>query len=193
MTDDPRSARRLPGHVVRVNGPLVEVVGLSDVAMSEVVALGELGLAGEVVALADGMATVQAYEYTGGIAPGAPVVPSGERLSAWLGPALLGGVFDGLLRPLLGAGTWLTPGTTVPADVREWDFVPTVRPGEHVSAGGPIGTVAIEGGLALRVLVPPGSGGVVENLVAPGRYRGDETLAVVGAVPVRMTQSWPVR
>ena len=55
---------------------------------------------------------VQAYEYTGGLAPGAPVAAAGAPLSARLGPGLLGGVFDGLLRPLSGAGDWLTPGAT---------------------------------------------------------------------------------
>lgn len=193
MSSDVGNARGRPGRVVRVNGPLVEVEGLSGVAMSEVVSLGQLGLAGELVAMADGVSTVQAYEYTGGLAPGDVAVPSGEPLSAWLGPALLGGVYDGLLRPLLGAGTWLAPGAAVPPDMREWEFAPTVRTGEPVGGGGPIGTVMTEGGLTLRILVPPRVGGRVDDIVATGRYRGEEVLAVVDGVPVRMSQSWPVR
>ena len=39
------------GRVVRVSGPLVEIEGLTDVAMSELVGLGEQGLPGEVCLL----------------------------------------------------------------------------------------------------------------------------------------------
>ena len=89
------------GHVVRVNGPLVEVEGLDGVAMSELVELGPQRLPGEVVAIRDGGPTVQAYEYTGGLAArrrrSRRAGPSAVRP---LGPDLLGGVFDGLLRPL---------------------------------------------------------------------------------------------
>ena len=42
-----------------------------------------------------------------------------------LGPGLLGGVFDGLLRPLAGAPAWLAPGTTSQrGQEREWLGVP---------------------------------------------------------------------
>ena len=75
------------GHVVRVNGPLVDVEGLQGAAMSELVELGPLRLLGEVVALDGGRARTQAYEYTGGLAPGAPVRRLGHPLSAGSGPA----------------------------------------------------------------------------------------------------------
>ena len=93
-----------------MNGPLVEVEGLAGAAMSDVVELGERRLPGEVVAIRGDVTTVQAYEYTGGLAPGDPARSLGEPLSARLGPHLLGGVFDGLLRPLTGAPAWLEPG-----------------------------------------------------------------------------------
>ena len=65
MTGAPREARDRSGTVVRVSGPLVEVEGLVGVAMSEMVELGPLRLPGELVAMADGVATVQAYDYSG--------------------------------------------------------------------------------------------------------------------------------
>jgi V/A-type H+-transporting ATPase subunit A len=68
--------------------------------MLDEVELGPQALPGEVVAIRDDLATVQAYEHTGGLASGAAVACRGEPLSAPLGPHLLGGVFDGLLRPL---------------------------------------------------------------------------------------------
>ena len=86
------------------------MTGLASVAMSDVIELGERRLPGEAVAIRGDVTTVQAYDYTGGLAPGHPAWSRGEPLSALLGPHLLGGVFDGLLRPLAGAPAWLEPG-----------------------------------------------------------------------------------
>jgi V/A-type H+/Na+-transporting ATPase subunit A len=192
MTRD-AGARSASGTVVRVNGPLVEVEGLDGVAMSEMVELGPLHLPGELVALADGVATVQAYDYSGGLAPGHVARPLGEPLSAVLGPGLLGGMFDGLLRPLLGADTWLRPGAAVIPDARQWEFEPLVVVGDHRGPGEALGMVRPDGPLELRVLVPPGGGGRVDRIVGPGLHPADATLAVVGGRAVRMGQSWPVR
>ncbi len=181
------------GRVVRVSGPLVEVEGLDDVAMADMVRLGPRLLPGELVALADGVATVQAYEYSGGLTPGDPVRPVGEPLSAWLGPGLLGGMFDGLLRPLLGADTWLHPGGPLTPDTRVWAFEPQAAVGDELAPGATLGVVHAGGPLVLRVLVPPRAGGRVERLVEPGDYPAETTLAVVGGIEVRMGQRWPVR
>ena len=181
------------GRVVRVNGPLVEIDGLGGVSMSEMVEFGSSRIPGEVVAIAGGMATAQAYEYTGGLAPGHAVRALGEPLSASLGPALLGGVFDGLLRPLLGAGTWLTPGRPTPPDLRDWGFEPLVTVGDTVQSGDGVGAVHDDGPLAMRILVPAGVSGLVEHVQPAGRYGADATVAVVAGAPVRMTQRWPVR
>ena len=97
------------GTVRRVNGPLVEVDGLTGVAMLDVVHLGPERIAAEVVGLAGERATLQAYEYTGGLRPGHRAEATGDRLSGLFGPGLLGQAFDGLLRPLSGAPVWLTP------------------------------------------------------------------------------------
>ncbi len=52
--------------VRRVSGPLVQVAGLDQIAMAEIVEVGRYRLPGEVVAISDDIATVQVYEYTGG-------------------------------------------------------------------------------------------------------------------------------
>ena len=54
----------LSPRIVRVNGPLLEVERLADVAMSELVALGAQGITGEVVSIRGSNVTVQAYEHT---------------------------------------------------------------------------------------------------------------------------------
>lgn len=181
------------GTVVRVNGPLVEVTGLPDAAMAELVELGPQRLPGEVVAIRGDVVTVQSYEYTGGLGPGASVTASGAPLSAPLGPGLLGGVFDGLLRPLVDAGTWLVPGAFQGRDARSWHFTPAVAVGQRVGPGARLGTVRVAGPLRPHVLVPPALAGVVTWIAPSGpRGRGD-VVARVGDVDVGMTQRWPVR
>jgi len=183
-------------HITRVAGPLVEVEHAGNVAMSDMILLGPSALPGEVVAIQDGVVTVQAYEYTGGLGPGDVAVPQGRPLSAALGPGLLGGVFDGLLRPLSDAPTWLSAeagGTRAGETANVRRFVPSVPAGATVSAGEVLGVVADAGPLAHRVLVPPELHGAVETIVPSGQYRVDEPVAVVAGVPVSMTMSWPVR
>ncbi|HEU4896241.1 MAG TPA: V-type ATP synthase subunit A [Actinomycetota bacterium] len=183
----------MTGRVLRVNGPLVEVGGLPGIAMLELVELGRDRLPGEVVAIRGDVAAVQAYEYTGGLAPGAGARARGEPLSAPLGPHLLGGVFDGLLRPLAGAGTWLTPAARrAAADGRRWRFTPVVAAGSAVAAGTPLGSVAA-GSVAYHVLVPPGLHGRVDAIRSAGAYPAGIAVATVAGRDVAMAARWPVR
>jgi V/A-type H+-transporting ATPase subunit A len=180
--------------VRRINGPLVEVDGLAGTALAELVEIGDGDgtIPAEVVARIDERAVVQAYEYTGGIRPGDPVRRMHRPLAAPLGPGLLGGVFDGLLRPLAGAAVWLAPGAIAPVDGWEWSFVPAQLDGHEANPGDVLGTVADAGPVIHRVLVPPGVHGTVR--VAPaGKYHADAPIARVGAVDIPLRSWWPVR
>jgi V/A-type H+/Na+-transporting ATPase subunit A len=179
--------------VRRVNGPLVEVEPTPGLTMAELLELGPRRLTAEVVALSDAAATAQAYEYTGGLAPGDVVVALGRPLAARLGPGLTGRVFDGLLRPLTGAATWLAPGAGTKADEPAWSFEPGGRVGTRVAPGDLLGTVTDAGPVTHRVLVPPGVAGMLVELRPAGRYRGEEPVAMVDATPVRLDTWWPIR
>jgi V/A-type H+/Na+-transporting ATPase subunit A len=180
--------------VTRVNGPLVEVTGLDQVAMSDVIELGEHRLPGEAVAVRGDLTTVQAYDYTGGLAPDSPARSRAEPLSALLGPHLLGGIFDGLLRPLTGAPAWLEPGViATPAADREFTFTPAVTDGTVVTAGTTLGTVPTPAGIEYRVLVPPGLSGPVGGIRPGGPVPLQDVIATVDGVPVRLSSAWPVR
>jgi V/A-type H+-transporting ATPase subunit A len=182
-----------PGVVVRVAGPLVEVEDLPGLAVAELVHLGEAELPAEVVSISSNVATLQAYEYTGGLRPGDVARRSAAPLSALLGPHLLGGVFDGLLRPLSQAQTWLAAtGSTSAPDV-EWLFTPADVAGDRLHPGAVLGTVALPGPLEYRVQVPPGAAGRVSRLRPHGRVLGQDTVALVGGTPVSITQRWPLR
>jgi len=183
-----------PGRVVRVNGPLVEVEGLDQVAVLDVVEVGPHRLAAEVVSMRRGLLTAQVYEYTGGLRVGDPAVGRGRPLSARFGPDLLGGIFDGLLRPLAGRPRWLAPGSLGQVNVRKrWRFAPALQAGTVVDPGQVLGTVPTPSGLDHRVLVPTGTSGRVEWVADEGEVDDDDSVASVGGRTVTISELWPIR
>jgi V/A-type H+-transporting ATPase subunit A len=184
-----------PGTVVRVNGPVVEATGLAGTSMLELVEVGEARIPGEVIALDREIATVQVYEYTGGLRPGEPVVARGGPLSAELGPGLLGGVFDGMLRPLGRAPEFLEVGArpaTLDPD-RTWQFTPALAEGAVVEPGAVLGRVFESASLEHRPLVPPDVGGRLEWVAPAGEYRVHDPVARVDGSEVALSHHWPVR
>jgi V/A-type H+-transporting ATPase subunit A len=192
LTPAPQAAHAA-GRIARVNGPLVEAEGLYGVAMSELVSLGHRAIPGEVIAIRGSVTSVQAYEYTGGLAVGEPVVALGQPLSARLGPDLLGGVFDGLLRPLATAPTWLSPEAQRRHAQAQWEWSPRVREGDTVDEGCVLGMVEGAGGIEHRVLAPPAVAGAVDTLAPAGPRGPEDVVAVVGGETVRLFHDWPVR
>ena len=91
---------RIIGQVKRVNGPVIEAMGIRDAMMFELVKVGEENLIGEIVKLDGERAIIQVYEDTTGIAPEDPIYGSGIPLSVELGPGLVGTIYDGIQRPL---------------------------------------------------------------------------------------------
>ena len=180
--------------VRRVNGPVVELAGADDLAMLELVRVGDARLPGEVIALAGDVATVQVYEYTGGLRPGEPATASGAPLSAQLGPGLLGGVFDGMLRRLDGAGDWIETGAQLPTLVadRRWAFEPAASLA-RVEPGALLGRIRETEALEHRVLVPPGISGELEWLAPVGELTVADPVARVDGQDVLLAQRWPVR
>ena len=167
-------------HVRRVNGPVVEVDGLES-AMLELVEVGEARLPGEVIALDGPVATVQVYAYTGGVRPGDPVVSTGHPLRAELGPGLLGGVFDGMLRRLCGAGEIAARrglGATLDRD-RRWQFTPSAPPAKR--SGGRRSSARCPRPRRSRsaLIVPPGASGAPRVDRPAGRVHGVDPVARV--------------
>jgi len=181
------------GRITRVNGPVVRISGLTGVVRFEYVEVGELRLPGEIIAIEPDGVIAQVYEYTGGLGVGQQARASGHPLSVELGPGLVGGIYDGLLRPLDDAGEFLPPsGLTRPASTSH-DFVPLVAPGTTVAAGDALGSVATHAGFDHLVLVPPGLGGLLDRIVPAGTYDSDDTIATIADRPVSMVTPWPIR
>ena len=175
--------------VRRVSGPLVEVEHMGAARLEDLVEIGADRRIGEVISLRGDAAVVQAHEYTGGLAPGAPAALGNGRLSAELGPGLLGGVFDGMLRRLGGPRG---PAPTLSPD-RRWGFLPRVGLGDRVEGGAVLGTVAETPAIELRVLAPPDAGGTVEWIAPESERTIAEPVAVVDGRELRLAHHWPLR
>ena len=88
------------GKIVWISGPAVKADGMADAKMYETVSVGESKLIGEVIRLTGDVAFIQVYESTSGLKPGEPVVGTGDPLSVFLGPGIIGQIYDGIQRPL---------------------------------------------------------------------------------------------
>ncbi|HSN14022.1 MAG TPA: V-type ATP synthase subunit A [Anaeromyxobacteraceae bacterium] len=194
------TGRCATGELVRIAGPTVMVRGLDCAALNEVVWVGPERLLGEIIRVEEGLATVQVYEETAGLALGDPTESAGEPLAVELGPGLLGQIFDGVQRPLgalaAAEGDFLGRGKTRPAVDRtlRWTFEPLVRVGEELSPGQRIGLAHRSGREAPEpVLVPPGLGGLVEGLADGAVGPDDPVVTLEGGEAIRLLHRWPVR
>ncbi|MCD8381970.1 MAG: V-type ATP synthase subunit A, partial [Clostridiales bacterium] len=191
------------GKIVKVSGPLVVATGMADANMSDVVRVGEQRLIGEILNMEGDSASIQVYEETSGVGPGAEVVTTGTPLSVELGPGLLENIYDGIQRPLEGimkvCGHNIRRGVEVPALDREkkWDFVATAKVGDQVVGGDIIGTVQETASTEHRIMVPVKLSGRIVS-IASGSYTVLDTVAVLETadgerVNLTMMQKWPVR
>ena len=171
--------------------------------MADVVRVGEQRLIGEILTMNGDSASIQVYEETSGLGPGAAVETTGSPLSVELGPGLIENIYDGIQRPLEGimkiAGSTITRGIEVPALDRQkhWDFQATAKPGDKVEGGDVIGTVQETSSVLHKIMIPPKMSGTLETIQS-GSFTVLDTVATLrtpkgDVVPLTMTQKWPVR
>ena len=190
------------GKIIKISGPLIVADGMQNVKMYDVVKVSDKGLIGEVIELRGDKASIQVYEETSMLGTGEPVTSTEQPLSVELGPGLIGGIYDGIQRPLESlmalSGDRIDRGVSSPAldHKKKWAFVPTVKKGDSVQAGDVIGTVQENEVITHRVMVPFGVQGKVESING-GSYTVDETVAVIADGKAKrnvcMLQRWPVR
>ena len=192
----------MSGRIVKVSGPLVVAEGMEDANMADVVRVGKQQLIGEILNMTGGSASIQVYEETSGLGPGAEVTTTGMPLSVELGPGMLENIYDGIQRPLTEirdrCGETIARGVQVPALNREkkWAFTPTVKKGDKVSGGDVIGTVQETSAVLHRIMVPPKMAGTVKEIKS-GEFTVEQTVCVLetekGEEHLSLMQKWPVR
>jgi len=193
----------MKGKIVSVAGPVVKAKGMKGAKMYDLVKVGEEELIGEIIELIEDRATIQVYEDTTGLKPGEKVINTGMPLVVELAPGLITSIYDGVQRPLEKimdkAGDFISRGIEVEAvdKKKKWNFKPVVKEKEKVKAGDVIGVVKETEIVEHRVMVPPSIGeGVVEK-IEEGKFRVEDTIAVIktkeGKKEISMLQRWPVR
>ena len=177
--------------------------GLKDANMSDVVRVGPQRLIGEILTMKGDSASIQVYEETSGLGPGAVVETTGAPMSVELGPGMIEGIYDGIQRPLEKivekVGACITRGVEVPAldQEKKWEFTATAAVGDKVTGGDIIGTVPETPVVLHKIMVPPTLSGTIKSIQS-GSFNVRETVAVLTTddgkdVPLTMSQKWPVR
>ncbi len=186
------------GVISKISGPVIVAGNMRGSRMYDVVRVGELSLAGEVIRLDGDDAIVQVYEDTSGLKAGEPVKNTGYPLSVELGPGLISSIYDGVQRPLSvlaeRSGSFISRGIAVPGLDRnkKWEFTPVAKSGDTVMQGDIIGTVR-EFHIEHRIMVPPGVSGTIREIRA-GEFTVDEVVCTLGnGTGIRLMQTWPVR
>nr|WP_072514982.1 V-type ATP synthase subunit A [Ndongobacter massiliensis] len=198
-----REQKRAVGTVFGINGPVVTGVDMSGFAVREMVLVGQEQRLGEIISLDGTQATIQVYEETEGLLPGAPIFPTGHPLSVRLGPGLLSNMFDGIQRPLeriqAEHGPFLPTGIGLQNldEEKLWEVSFCVQVGDAVHGGQIFGTTQETELIEHRLLIPPDISGTVVRCAENGAYRIDDVLLVVEKDGVQhevgMAQEWPVR
>ncbi|MGD9019404.1 MAG: V-type ATP synthase subunit A [Desulfuromonadales bacterium] len=183
------------GKVTSISGATV-CVDLPDLKIGDRVFVGINRLTGEVVRLEGGIATVQVFEDNRGLGIGEPVKSAQGPLTVQLGPGLLGGVFDGLQRPLDKlqeiSGDFISSGQDLfPLDCsRRWEFNPACAAGDVLEPGEAFGKV--QEGHIDHLLLSPQRGRLAQ--LHTGSLQLEHPAAQFeDGQPLFGWHSWPVR
>ena len=194
----------MSGKVIKVSGPLVVADGLADANVSDVVRVGAQHLIGEILNMTGDSASIQVYEETSGLGPGAEVITTGMPLSVELGPGMLENIYDGIQRPLPEirdlTGETIARGVDVPALNRKkiWHFDAVAKPGDELKAGDVLGTVQETTAILHKIMLPADIAKATVKKIESGDFTVEGKIATV-VLPdgtereLDMIQRWPVR
>ncbi|MEP9412039.1 MAG: V-type ATP synthase subunit A [Candidatus Brocadia sp.] len=190
------------GIIIKVSGPLVVAKGLSGTRIYDMVRVGRYKLFGEVVEIRGEEYSIQVYEETEGVGPGEPVYPTFGAFSVELGPGLIGGIYDGIQRPLDALnrlyGDYIVRGIEHPPldRTKKWHFSPLKHTGDEVVPGDVIGYVQESKPIQHKIMVPIGVKGKL-SMIKEKEGTIEDVVAKVdtdtGTKDLTMLQKWPVR
>ena len=144
-------------------------------------------------------ASIQVYEETSGLGPGAEVETTGAPMSVELGPGMIESIYDGIQRPLEKivekVGACITRGVEVPAvdHEKKWDFNAVAKVGDQVVGGDILGTVQETAVVLHKIMVPPTHATAPSPDIQSGSFNVTETIATLKTedgreVPLTMLQ-----
>ena len=197
-------ANKTEYYIHGVNGPVVKVRGGRTLPRMSLVYVGNQRLFGEVVSSAGEESIVQIYEDSGGLSAGEPVYPTNEPMSVRLGPGLIGGIFDGIGRPLQAieerAGSFISKGINIESldEEKLWDVEVLIKEGDELKPGEFFARCRESEMTEHRSMVPPRVSGRAVDVKPSGSYTVVEPIAYVddgrgNRTPLTLSQRWPVR
>ena len=191
-------------YIYGINGPVIRVRGGRELPRMSLVYVGEQRLFGEVVSASGEESVVQIYEDSTGLSAGEEVEPTYRPMSIELGPGLIGGIMDGIGRPLSRieamAGPFIARGMNLDSldAEKKWDVTLRVKEGDALAPGQVFATCQESGMIEHRSMVPAGVRGRAVDVKADGQYTVTEPIAYVEdergrKTPLTLSQLWPVR
>lgn len=192
------------GEIFSINGPVVKVGKCENFKMHDQVFVGDEQLIGEVIGVDGDNTIVQVYESTTGLKTGDRVVSFQSPMSVTLGPGIIGGIFDGIQRPLKSiedkSGPFISRGLSVdPLDKsKKWKVKMLVSKGDVVSGGAVIAQTPETPQIMHKVIVPPGIGGRIDYIAPDGEYTVSDVIAEIAdeqgnKTQIKLSHRWPIR
>lgn len=187
-----------------INGPVVTVKGPTEFEMMEMVHVGDEKLVGEIIGITDDITTIQVYEETTGLKPGAPITGTGAPMNVLLGPGIIDNIFDGIERPLKAvekkSGAFINRGSQVNSlDIEKlWNVTMKVKVGDYLKGGQIYATLPETPIIEHRIMVPPLLSGKVTMVKPDGEYKLFDVIAKIiddNGIEHELTlcQKWPIR
>lgn len=192
------------GRIAGVNGPVVTVRGSNEFGMLEMVLVGHLKLIGEVISIEEDNIIVQVYESTTGLKVDEPVYSTGHPMSLELGPGIIGGVFDGIQRPLKKieemTGSFIGRGIEMESlnIDKKWNVKIIAQIGDYLTGGTIYAEVKETELVTHKIMLQPNKEGTVEFIASNGEYSINNTIVKIrnkfGDIEeLTLVQKWPVR
>jgi len=202
----------LTGIVRRISGPIIRASGMGTAGLFDLVEVGENKIIGEIVRLEGETAVIQVYEDNTGLKTGSMVYSTGRPLSAFLGPGLMGTIYDGIQRPLAHLyekdGVFMKPGGRLKAldTEKKWRFVPDAALAANLASGNRteakagllLGAVRETESIVCKITAPPdftySNAEYITWLAEEGDYRIVDVIAKTNkGREIPIAQRWPVR
>lgn len=192
------------GYIHSINGPVVKVSGNKQFKMYDQVFVGNDRLIGEVIGIEEDYTIVQVYENTTGIQVEEPVVSTQRAMSVLLAPGIIGGIFDGIERPLkvieAQSGAFIERGMKIELldTKKKWAVEIIAKKGDVVNGGQVIAQTPETAQIMYKVMIHPDISGSIEEIVQNGDYTITDVIARVKEengkiIDIKLAQEWPIR